>query len=218
MATKMPSIRRSSTAPVLTLRNRAWVTSSGFSAPKHLFERGVPYDFDLGMLEQPILQDLLGAEGVAAVHQGDLGGEVGEIERFLDRGVAAAYDDDLLAAVEEAVAGRTGRYAITLELLLRGEPEPRACAPVAMISVSAVKISPESAGQAERAPREVDFRHGRRQAWCRHSRPAPASAPSARVPGSVGKAGIVLDIGGDGELAARLHALIRTGSSMARAA
>jgi len=34
----------------------------------------------------------------------------------------------------------------------------------------------------------------------------------------VGEARIVLDVGGDGELAARLDALIRIGSSIARAA
>jgi hypothetical protein len=43
------------------------------------------------------MHDLLGAELVAAMHQGDLLGDVGEVERLFDRGVAAADDGDLLA-------------------------------------------------------------------------------------------------------------------------
>ena len=50
--------------------------------------------------------------------QRDLGGEIGEIERFLDRRVAAADDHDLLVAEEEAVAGGAGRDAEALEGLL----------------------------------------------------------------------------------------------------
>ena len=41
------------------------------------------------------------------MHQGDARGDVREVERFLDGGVAAADHRDLLAAEEEAVAGRT---------------------------------------------------------------------------------------------------------------
>ena len=43
---------------------------------------------------------------------------VGEVERLLDRGVAAADHDDVLAAIEEAVAGRAGGDAEAAELLL----------------------------------------------------------------------------------------------------
>ena len=42
------------------------------------------------MREQAVLQDALGAQPVAAMHQRDVVGMVGEVERFLDRGVAAA--------------------------------------------------------------------------------------------------------------------------------
>ena len=71
---------------------------------------------DLGVLEQAILQDALGAELAAAVDDGDLGGEIGEEQRFLDSGVAAADDDHFLAAIEEAVAGGAGGDAKALEL------------------------------------------------------------------------------------------------------
>jgi hypothetical protein len=53
----------------------------------------------------------------------NLAREVGEIERFLDRGVAAADHQHLVALVEEAVAGRAGRDATAAEFLFRGQAE-----------------------------------------------------------------------------------------------
>ena len=68
-----------------------------------------------------------------------LDGEVGEEQRFLDRGVAAADHQHFLAAIEEAVAGGAGGDAEALELLFAtAAPSQRAWAPVAMITVSAV--------------------------------------------------------------------------------
>jgi hypothetical protein len=46
--------------------------------------------------EESVLQDLLGAQGVAAVHEGDFLGDVGQVQGFLDRRVAAADDRDAL--------------------------------------------------------------------------------------------------------------------------
>ena len=91
-----------------------------------LVERAVPGDLDvavLGLVEQLLLQDLLGAQRVAAVDQGYLRGDVGQVQRLLDRCVAAADDGDLLVAVEEPVAGRAGGHALTLELLFRFHAE-----------------------------------------------------------------------------------------------
>ena len=48
---------------------------------------------------------------------GDVGRDVGEMQRLLNRGVAAADHGDLLAAEEEPVAGRAGRDAEALERL-----------------------------------------------------------------------------------------------------
>ena len=89
------------------------------SVAEHFLDLGVPDHLDLGVLEQPLLQDALGAELAAAMDDRDLGGEVGEEQRFLDGGVAAADHHDFLAAVEEAVAGGAGGNAEALELLLR---------------------------------------------------------------------------------------------------
>src|ERR1700723_4646004 len=87
-------------------------------------DRAVPDHLYLGMLEQALLQDALGTEVIATVHDGDLRGEVGEKQRFLDRGVAAADHHDFLAAIEEPVAGRAGRYAKTLEFFFRRRAKP----------------------------------------------------------------------------------------------
>ena len=96
----------------------------GLLVAQHVFERGVPDHFDLGILEQAVLQDLLGAEVVAPMDDGDLGGEVRQEQRLLDGRVAAADDHDFAATVEEAVAGGAGGDAKTPELLLARKVQP----------------------------------------------------------------------------------------------
>src|SRR5699024_7898491 len=84
---------------------------------EHLVEHVVPADLDLALgllLAQPLLQDLLVAQLVAAGNQDDLAGDIGQIQRVVDGGVAAADDGDRLAAIEKAVTGRAGRYAAAL--------------------------------------------------------------------------------------------------------
>src|SRR5262245_50166130 len=83
-----------------------------------LLQHGVPDHRNLRVLEQAILQDLLRAEAVAPVNDGDGGREIGEEQRFLDRGVAAADHQRVLAAIKEPVAGGAGGNAIALEFLL----------------------------------------------------------------------------------------------------
>ena len=88
---------------------------------QHFVEGVVPFDRHVAVLdlvEQLVLQDLLGAQAIAAMHQRDLGGDVGQVQRFLDSGVAATDHHDFLIAIEEAIAGRTGRDALAHELLL----------------------------------------------------------------------------------------------------
>src|SRR5215210_1652458 len=65
----------------------------------------VPQHLDLRVREQPVLKDLLGAQRIAAVDQGDFLAVSGHVEGFLDGGVAAADHRHLAASVEEAVAG-----------------------------------------------------------------------------------------------------------------
>ena len=83
---------------------------------QNLLDGVVPQDFHLGVLEQPLLQDLFGAQAVAAVHQCHLGGEIGQEQRLLHGRIAAARHHDLLPAIKEPVAGGAGRNAKALEL------------------------------------------------------------------------------------------------------
>src|SRR5208282_6865607 len=87
-------------------------------------DHAVPDDVDLRIGEEARLEDLLGAELVAAVDQRDLAGVMRQVQRLLDRGVAAADHRHLLAAEEESVAGGAGRNAEAAELRLALNPEP----------------------------------------------------------------------------------------------
>src|SRR3569623_1125596 len=78
---------------------------------QHFFQGMIPDDLDvtrLGLLHQLVLENLLALEPVAAVHQGDLRGNVGKIQRLFDGSVAAAVDRHGLVLVEETVAGGAG--------------------------------------------------------------------------------------------------------------
>ena len=57
------------------------------------------------------------------MNQRHFAGNVGQIQRFFDSGVAAADHSHFLIAVEEAVTGGTGRNPPTRELLFRGQPQ-----------------------------------------------------------------------------------------------
>ena len=93
---------------------------------QHLLDHRVELEPDLALgdpLHQLVDHDLLGAELVAAVDQHHAAADVGEVERFLDRGVAAADHHHVLALEEEAVAGGAGRDPAPHVLLLRGQAE-----------------------------------------------------------------------------------------------
>src|ERR671936_63079 len=83
---------------------------------QHLVDHRVEHQADLAVgdaLHELVLHDLLGAEFVTPVHELDVPRDVGEVKRFLYRGVAAADHHHVLAFVEEAVAGGAGRDAAT---------------------------------------------------------------------------------------------------------
>src|SRR5262249_36536673 len=58
----------------------------------------VPDNVDLRIAEQPLLQDLLGPQRVAPVDQRYPPRVIGQINRLLDRGIAASDHHDVLAA------------------------------------------------------------------------------------------------------------------------
>ena len=89
------------------------------------FLRGdVQDELDLLVGLDALDHDVGGAEGVATVHEVDLGGEAGEEEGFFAGGVAAADDGDRDVTVEGAVAGRAGGHAVAaVVMLLAGDAE-----------------------------------------------------------------------------------------------
>src|SRR4051794_40634107 len=174
---------------------------------EHVVQHGVPDYRDLRILEQPVLQDLLGAEMIAAVDDGDVSREIGEEEGFLYCGVAAANDNDVLATIEEAVAGRAGRDAITFELLFAREIEPaRLCAGrkhdrVSQVHVAGIAFDPEGAlRQLELYDLIGNEPRAHMLGLLLHLLHQPGALDH------LGEAGVILDVGRDGELAAGLHA------------
>ena len=134
--------------------------------------------------------------------------KVGQEQRFLDRGIAAADHDHFLAAVEEAVAGRAGRDAKALELFFGSDAEPARLRAggedhgFRQIDVAAI------AGQAERPLRQfelVDEIGDDLGADMRRLLLHLLHQPGALD--DVGEARIVFHVGGDGELSAGLDAL-----------
>ena len=71
-----------------------------------------------------IQHDLGGAELFAAMHDGDFAAEAGEEIGLFHGGIAAADDDDLFAAIEEAVAGGATAHAFADQLQFVFEPQP----------------------------------------------------------------------------------------------
>ena len=148
-------------------------------------------------------------ERIAAMDQGHVVAVVGQVQRFLDRGVAAADHRDLLAAVEEPVAGRAGRRALAASYALpTAAPSHLACAPVAMTRASPSRSSPLSPVSRNGAARQVD-----RDDMVPHHLGADMLGlglhllHQPRALDDVAEAGIVLDVGGGGQLAAGLDAL-----------
>ncbi len=120
MATNSPVAARTFSSPVLTVAQPYALEPVGADGLEDL---AVPLEADLVVAERPLLHDLAGAQGVAAVDHRDAAGEAGEEGGLLDRGVAAADHDDVLVAEEEPVAGRAPRDAAAGQLGLAGDAE-----------------------------------------------------------------------------------------------
>ena len=128
--------------------------------------------------EQPVLEDFFGTQAVAAVDQGDVVAVIGHVQRFFDRGVATADDGDLLAAIEEAVAGRAGRHAPALQMLFGREAEIFGLGAGGDDECVGVIVRAAVAGEQERTPRQIDATDVvPNDLRARHARPGPASPP-----------------------------------------
>ena len=175
--------------------------------PEDLVHDRVPDDVDFRIPEQPVLQDLLGAQGVAPVDEGHAPRVVCQIDRFLDRGIAAADDDHLLVSEKEPVAGRAGRHAKPAEFRLARHAEParlragRDNDRLADIAVARI------AGRDKRPARQIE--RGDLIENDAGSDMLGLALHLLHQPGTlddVGETGIVLDIGRDRHLSAGLHA------------
>src|SRR5690606_12986065 len=136
---------------------------------------------------------------------GDGLGEVGQEQGFLDGGVAAADDHHLLAAIEEAVAGGAGRDAEALIFGLGGQPQPLGLGAGGDDDGFGQDFRARVQRQAEGALGQVGLDHD----------VVDDLGPDMlglglhllHQPGALngfGEAGIVLDVRGDGQLAAGL--------------
>src|SRR5690606_4470766 len=70
------------------------------------------------MVHQLVGKNGLGAELVATVHQGNREANVGQVKRFFNGRVAAAYHNDVLVFIEEAIAGGAARHPFAHKCLL----------------------------------------------------------------------------------------------------
>ena len=167
----------------------------------------IPHHGYLVVCKEAGLQDLLGAEIVAPMDERHLVGEVGQEERVLDGGIAAADHHDLAVAVEEAVAGGAGGDAEAAKALLGGYVQPlghgagRQDHRLGGVGRAGV------ADEAERAPRKID----RNDMVGHDPRPEMLGLQPHLIhePGAlddVGKARIVLDVGRVDELPAGMDA------------
>ncbi len=133
-------------------------------------------------------------------------GDVRQVQRFLDCGVAAADHRHVLIAIEEAVAGRTGRHALALERFLGGQAEVlrgRAGGDDQRISgvLAVVADQPERARGQFRGVDVVEDDLGVEALGVRlHAR------HQVRAHQTVGVAGPVVDLGGGHQLAALVQA------------
>src|SRR6266404_3138337 len=142
------------------------------------------------------------------MHDRHAGSEIGEEQRLLDRGIAAADHQHVLAAIEEAVASGAGGNAVALEFLLGRQLQPtrlgagRDDEAVCEVMVAGLALEPERPlGKIDLAHMIADELGPDVLGLLLHllHQPGPLD--------DVCEAGVVLDIGRDGELAAGLDAL-----------
>ena len=86
----------------------------------------IPFDADVavvGLFDELIGENLFGFELVAAMHYGDVGGDVGQVQGFFHRRIAAADHRHRLALVEKTIAGGASGDAAALEGFFRLQPQ-----------------------------------------------------------------------------------------------
>src|SRR3954447_24087490 len=167
----------------------------------------VQHEIELVVHLRAVDHDPRGAELVPAVHEVDVRRELRQEESLLECRVAAADDVDVAVTEERRVAGRAGRDAAALVLLLRLDPEPAgACAGRHDHGARPVLVVADP--DPERLLREIDPGHVVGQVLGAEAlRLAPKVRHHLRPHDAVGVPGIVLDVARDHQLATPVEAL-----------
>ena len=140
------------------------------------------------------------------MHDGDMGGEIGEMQRLLDRGIAAPDHGDRLAAEKESVAGRAGRDAEAFERLFARETQPFGLRSGRKNNRLGGEGATAVAANDERPLSELERDHVFALDPCAHViglRPHLLHQPGSLD--RIGESGIILHIGGGHQLAALLE-------------
>ena len=172
----------------------------------------LPQHFDVGRIQHTVLHGLGGTQHVATHDEIHLVAELGQIGGILAGRVTAAHDCDILAFIEEAVTGGTGRHAAALEFLLGGKTE---------ITCRGTRRDDDGVGKElavvfrrhlERTLADVDASDFALANLCTEAQGLLADVfHHIGAVDALGIAGEVLDFGGLGELSAGLHTFINDG-------
>ena len=171
-----------------------------------LGDLAVPHEADFVVRARALLHDLAGAQRFAPMHHHYFSAEAREEVGFFHGRVAAAHHDHALALEEEPITCGAGAHAVTHVGGLARDPQQHgACARGHdhRLALMLRTVGPD----AERALREVhllDQRVVDLGAEARHLR--TEMLHELRSLDSLGETGVVLDLGGDRELAAGLQA------------
>ena len=140
------------------------------------------------------------------MHDRDMAGQMRQIERLLDGRIATADHHHILAAIEEAVAGGAGGDAEPLEDLFARDAHPLGLGAGGNDQSIAGVDGSRIAGEAEGTRAQIRFDDyvvddlgADMLGLLQHLLHQPGALDR------IGEAGIVLDLGGDGELAALLQ-------------
>lgn len=141
---------------------------------------GVELEDDLAFSDtgvQLVDQDLLGAEGLAAVNQGHGAGDVGQVQRLFHGSVATADHGNRLVAVEETIASGAGRNTLAHERFFRRQAQVTRTGTSGNDQCIA-GVHTAVTGQAVRLFREVDLvGYGRRRSRFQSARRALSCVP-----------------------------------------
>ena len=172
----------------------------------------VPKHLDFGVGEHAVLHGFGSAELVAADNHVDFVAESGQIGGLFAGGVAAANHCDVEVLVEEAVAGGTGRDALTVELLFAFKTQPAGRCTSGDNDGFGLDLFAFVVNGDERTVGKVDFFDSALTHLGAETEGLLAKVLHHSGAGDAfGIAGEILNFGGDGQLSAGLEAFVQKG-------